>query len=101
MSWSTPTNADKFNSKSNPPVAPASRTGSPLAPQAEEGHESLRRTFRRREVSASVLASRHGNQHEDVNTGEAGDSAPGWLASPTSATKRTPGWPRVYAAASR
>ncbi|CAL9207785.1 unnamed protein product, partial [Musa hybrid cultivar] len=98
-----PSNADKFNSKSDPPVAPASRTGSPLAPQDEEGHESLRPTFRRREdsASASALASRHGNQHEYVNTGEDDDSpAPGWLASPTSATKRTPGWPRVSAAAS-
>ncbi|CAL9067868.1 unnamed protein product, partial [Musa banksii] len=66
-------------------------------------YESLRPTFRRGEVSASAsaLASRHGNQHEYVNTGEDDDSpAPGWLASPTSATKRTPGWPRVYAAAS-
>ncbi|CAL9780662.1 unnamed protein product, partial [Musa acuminata subsp. burmannicoides] len=98
---SSPTNADKFNSKSDPPVAPASRTGSPLAQQDEEGHESLRPTFRRREVFASALASRHGNQHEYANTGEDDDSpAPGWLASPTSATKRTPGWPRVYAAAS-
>ncbi|THU54909.1 hypothetical protein C4D60_Mb11t01020 [Musa balbisiana] len=95
----------RINSTPNriPPVAPASRTGSPLAPQVEEGHHSLRPMFRRREVSASAsasaLASRHGNQHEDVNTGEDDSPAPGWLASPTSATKRTPGWPRVYAAA--